>query len=217
MMKKLFVLLVSVLVAPAVMALPQLKVESYNTQVTPVGSYGGEMAIDLYPLNSGSDFTTFCIERHETLSNGGTYYYEVSLEAKYNNTGITPDPISKATAWLFRRFALGILADYDGSQQHQVDLQMALWWLEAEILESDLNPLNNVYIQAALTAGLNAVYNSQVDATLNDGVVVLNLWANNDGTGAKQDILMAVPDGGLTLAMLGAVFAGLGYYSRRRA
>jgi hypothetical protein len=166
----------------------------------PGNTGGGEF----YAATSANgSFTTFCLEYNEHISFGTTYYYEVSQAAKYNG-GNTMDPLSKATAWLYLQFLNGTLAGYTHTQGAANELQQAFWFLEGETGGVD----NDFAKLAATTAGTednNGFY----------GVGVMNLWANADGTGARQDQLIRVPDGGSTLTLLGMGIGFLALVSRR--
>ena len=167
----------------------------------PGNTGGGEF----YAATSANgSFTTFCLEYNEHISFGTTYYYEVSQAAKYNGSYPNTDPLSKATAWLYLQFLNNTLAGYSHTQGAANELQQAFWFLEGET-----GGVNNSYAQlAATTAGTgdnNGYY----------GVGVMNLWANADGTGASQDQLIRVPDGGSTLTLLSMGIGFLGLVSRR--
>jgi hypothetical protein len=170
---------------------------------------GGEFILN---PNGESAFRSFCIEENEHVSIGGTYNYVVNTSAVAGGLGGgSPDPISKGTAWLYSQFRAGTLAGYSsGSSPNQTDLQNAFWWLENELALA--NPASNPYLLAAsaLTGGdYNAL---QADANGAYGVSVWNLY-NLDGSRAQD--MLAVPDGGATMILLGIGFACLGFVSNR--
>ena len=162
------------------------------------------------------DFPTFCLEYTEHIAFGGTYYYGVSQEAKYNGSFPNTDPLSRPTAWLYLHFRNGILPGYSSTDALANELQRAIWFLEGEI-----GGINNSYAQLAIAA-------SGFDPSVaNNGfypVGVMNLWANADGTDPRQDQLILisvpdgivpVPDGGTTIALWGVGLFGLGVFCRR--
>jgi len=154
--------------------------------------------------SANGNFTAFCLEYNEHLSFNTTYYYEVSQAARWNGNG-TVDPLSRPTAWLYTQFLNGTLGSYgpsyayDHSAADANDLQHAFWFLENET-----GGVNNYYAQLAVAqAGPSAVDNNGFY-----GVGVMNLWANPDGTGASQDQLMRVPDGGVDTSGYGHGVSG---------
>lgn len=197
-----------------------------NTFALPVGTVifsdgpgttgGGEFNA----VTSGhGSFATFCLEYNEHIAYGTTYYYEISQAARYNGNG-TVDPLSRATAWLYMQFRsdtlgnYGVQYDYAGTSADADDLQRAIWFLEGET-----GGVNNYYAQLAT---------AQADspASANDGfygVGVLNLWGNADGTGARQDQLILlpqlttnVPDGGATVSLLALGLGCVAFGVRRK-
>lgn len=145
---------------------------------------------------SDNEFLTFCLEKNEYFTPGlgdPRYNTVVSTAAVAGGVGGgSPDPISKATAWLFSQFAAGTLDDqtftggtfsYIGNDGAN-DLQRAIWYLEGEI--STLSTANGMYL-------VNKAVTESASATSLYGVRVLNL--TDSKTGAKaQDMLVVVPE-----------------------
>lgn len=178
-------------------------------------------------------FQTFCIETGETAASA---YFVIGTAAVKGGTS-TVDPISVGTAWLYSQFAQGTLAGYfAGNRATQAGLlQNAIWWLEQEDgsgLTKDTYR-TNPYALAAVQQFQNNIANARVDA--GDGylgVYVLNnfttaaardAWATNESLVPKtrtQDFLyyvappVTVPDGGMTLALLGGGLLLLGVVRR---
>lgn len=201
--------IVALALAPAVWANPTVTITSQG----PTDNNGGPFQVT---TTANGDFTTFCIETTEYLNVGGTFQYEISSVAKYNNAPGGSDPISTATAWLFLNYKAVSGWQNDSAQNGAV--QLALWHLEGES-----GGANNSYAQAATTAAASAALAGKTAADL--GVFVMNLYDKNMPAGLtdaqkfdyrKQDLLISVPDGGLTIAMLGMGLAGLGCFARRR-
>jgi hypothetical protein len=162
--------------------------------------------------SANGNLVVFCLEYNEHLAFNTTYYYEVSQAAKYNGGTSTMDPLSRPTAWLYTKFLDGTLGSYgaeyyyDGGVNDANSLQQAIWYLENET-----GGVDNLYAQLAVAqAGSSTMDNNGFY-----GAGVMNLWANADGTGARQDQLMRVPDGGSTLALLGMGMGFLALVSRR--
>jgi VPDSG-CTERM motif len=183
-----------------------------------LGNYSPLAKVD--PSGSvGWGFQSFCLEYTEHFNPGSTYDYVISPGASFGGPGGNGsiDLISRGTAWLYSQFASGTLAGYvytpgSGRSASAGALQNAIWWLENEI---DLaNHLANPFIKAAID-----FYGADVrlDAFANQGVAALNLtYTDNRGTVInRQDQLILVPDGGMTVVLLGMVLTGLGLMRRR--
>ncbi len=166
------------------------------------------------------NFITFCLEASEHLAYGIPYYYEVSQSARYNGTTSTLDPLSKPTAWLYLQFLNGTLGTFGSSYTYiqddgdANDLQRAFWYLEGET-----GGVNNYYAELAV---------SQAGSFTEDNngfyeIGVMNLWANENGTGARQDQLIrlsenqsrGVPDSGSTFQFIGLAMGCLALVARR--
>ena len=172
---------------------------------------GGEF---LATSSEHGSFLTFCLEYQEHIYLGKQYYYEVSQAARWNGNG-TVDPLSRATAWLYLQFLDGTLASFGSSYAYSHtstkanDLQRAIWYLEGESYG-----VKNYYADLALS--------NATDATANNngfyGVGVMNLWERADGTGAGQDQLIrySVPDGGMTVLLLGLGLGSVAWFAPRR-
>src|SRR5688572_26540415 len=105
-MKKLFVIgsLAIAIVCPNVFALPTVTfMDAPGT--TGGGEFYAQTATD-------GNFLTFCLEYTEHIAFGGTYYYGVSQEAKYNGSFPNTDPLSRPTAWLYLQFRNELLPGY---------------------------------------------------------------------------------------------------------
>jgi len=158
--------------------------------------------------SANGNFITFCLEYNEHISFGPKFYYNVSDTARYGGNN-TLDPLSRGAAWLYLHLTAGDLAGYDHSAAQADLFQKAIWYLEDESAGE-----NNSYVTAAANA------NGGLDEAKKDnnglyGVGVMNLWANPDGTGASQDQLIRVPEGGTIVAIFGLVITGLGLVHRR--
>ena len=178
---------------------------------------GGEFRADVG--NDGSiDFITFCLEYNEHIAYNTVYYFGVSDAAKYQGLSAgspgSLDPISKATAWLYLQALNGGLG-YTHTTAAANLMQRAIWFFEGESGGSGQTAANNSYVAAAITANGGTLAAAQADNGGFYGVGVMNLWANADGTGARQDQLIRVPDGGTTLVFLGMAMTGLAAANRR--
>ena len=164
-------------------------------------------------------FKTFCLEYDEHISIPGTYDYTKNSMAMGGGPGYTPngDPISIGTAWLYSQFRAGTLSylgnNYDTAGD-QGTLQQAIWWLEEESTSPGYG--SNLWVAAAKAALSLDDAGIRGNANGAYGVVVLNLDDTGAASAFRQDVL-AMPDGGLTLGMLGTGLVAVGLARRRMA
>ena len=168
-------------------------------------------------------FPTFCLELNEHISYGAPYQYLLSDRAVFGGVN-TPTPgydiISKGTALLYADFRKGILP---GGPVNAGQLQLAIWALENELSSTQwttYSVASNPYLVYA-----ESVYGSFAGAWADytGGVVrVVQIWdvapaGDAPGRGAHQDVLWAppVPEGGITIALLGAALLALAAFRRR--
>jgi hypothetical protein len=179
---------------------------------------------------SADQFLTFCLELSENITIPGTYRSQTSLNAVKGGGGPNPDPISLATAWLYKEFAAGTLDDnvatfsYAGNTGAN-NLQKALWFLEQELLPNlGLDPVvapgaaYKYLVDAAMSAvGIGLGDYDAARTTLSSGqwgVRALNLYTTKMVNGVEtidkynQTLLAIVPEpstyiaGGLALLPL---------------
>jgi hypothetical protein len=192
---------------------------------------GGEFTIDPYETSAyshlgdgyapeatlGDGFQTFCLETNEFVTIPGNYYVDLSNEARAGGAGGgTPDPISVGTAWLYRQFATGSLSGYDydpdGDREESAGLlQNAIWCLENEI--GDIAYGVNPFLDAAIDE-FGSLTLARADYS-GAAVMAMNLYGDADLTDLKQDQLVYVPDGGLTILLLGIGVGSLAFFSRK--
>jgi len=158
---------------------------------TPVGPLGQVKA-----AAGGGMFLSFCIELNEGLKFGGPYNANVANAAVLGGIGGgSPDPISKATAWLYSQFRAGLIAT---DAQGQDDLQNAIWWLEEEITSATPAGTALVNQAVAATGAADAATARTINANGEYGVRVLNLFDGPANSGApnylNQDLLAIVPE-----------------------
>jgi hypothetical protein len=165
--------------------------------VTVTGSTIGSMPV-------GYQFQSFCLERNETLTLGGTYYAVVNTAAVLGGQGGPSDPLSPQTAWLYNRFLDGSLPGYDyvsasGHEDSAESLQNAIWDFEGEAATLDGR------------ADLFQFLANNLSGTDIGPVRVLNLYTDAALTHRAQDILARpVPaPGGILLVALGSACAGI--------
>ena len=179
---------------------------------------GGEFELN---TSANGKFNSFCIEDNEYIALGPTYYYSISGGAVRGGfSGGNPDMISIGSAYLYRTFHDGTLANYTHTAQNQNDLQEAFWWLEGEIGPGTgnritYNPASNPFLAAADLALPGNLAALQADGNGAYGVRAMNIYNDASHTQPAQDQLIVVPDGGMSLTMLGMACASLGLMRRK--
>jgi hypothetical protein len=166
-------------------------------------------------------FQSFCLERDEYITSGGTY--DAVLNTAAVNGGVggpEPDPISKGTAYLYYQFATGNLIPYNYSgtvdqRKASADLlQKAIWYLEDE------GGSSNSFVDAAIlaVAGIGGTLaDAKADSNGAYGVKVLNLYAAGhagDPRYLKQDQLIVTPEP-FTMLLLGLGLIGVAVIKRK--
>lgn len=153
-------------------------------------------------ISLGNPFISFCVEQSETINLLGNQGYQVNVNTAAvtgGNGGGNPDPISRATAWLYSQFRAGTLAANAGwvnNTAGNADLQQAIWYLENEQSTG-----NNYLVQAAAlaTGSANGAAARLVNANGAFNVGVLNV-NTADGLLKLQDQLVLVPEPSTYLA-----------------
>jgi hypothetical protein len=228
MNKTLAILAAGALLTPALMANTVTLVHSpfYPDEITLLPS-AGTVDLTLYAsvaknYTQPGTFETFCLEKNENFTLGPTFTVTPNDAAVYggNNMVNNPgrDPISVGTAWLYHQFQLGTLSQYDytgatrGASSQA--LQQAIWWLEGEVAD----PSN--YYSQLVVGKFGTAATAMADNAGQIGVGVLNLWVPGQEwttAGARQDVLVCIPDGGLTVSLLGLGMMLLGTIRRKIA
>lgn len=196
----------------------------------------------------GGDFNTFCIEYNESISLPGNYDYTIDSGAVNGGvSGGNPDPIGDATAKLYYMFwtdqwsvttsgsaassLVDITYDYSNSTQRGkdgADLQMAIWFLEGERTQSDVDDwvsshagsqaqkLIDLANDGDLTwALLGTDYSADLSGNHLGGVKVINLTQSGS---PKQSQLVVVPlpaSALMGLALLAVLAIAKGVRTRR--
>ena len=190
------------------------------------------------------NFQTFCVEGSEFIYPNTVF--DVSLGQVTQFGGGSPTSLTVGAAYLYYAFAkglfngVGISPNYNyanvfsgsfpnGRDTSAGQLQNAIWWLmgqEGQVYNA-ANPYEYlVQNHIASPFALNSSLANPIS------VSVLSLWATTpddvshigDPNYARQDQLILtgdqgfnlVPDGGLTVAMLGMAFSTLAYFNRKQ-
>jgi len=164
-------------------------------EVTVIGSPAGPLG-QVKSAAGGGMFLSFCVELNEQLKFGGPFNANVSNAAILGGvSGGSPDPISKATAWLYSQFRAGTIAT---DALGQDALQNAIWWLEEEITSTTAAGTSLVNQAVTATGAADAATARTINASGEYGVRVLNLFDGPANSGApnylNQDLLAMVPE-----------------------
>jgi hypothetical protein len=173
-------------------------------------------------------FETFCLEYNETISLGSTYNFKLDIGAINGGVAGAVDPdgngplpkmdrVSLGTAYLYTLFATGALAPYgydypDGDERARdaEKLQKAIWFLEDERTLAEIGA--NSYV-TLVTTKFGSTAAAKADNNFYN-VGVINLW-NDSGHLKQSQLIMRVPDGGVTSLMLGLALTALAGLRRR--
>lgn len=158
------------------------------------------------------NFQSFCIERNEVISIGGTYTAVINTVAIAGGLGgPKPDPISVGVAYLYYQFIKGTLAGYDydeaaGRGASAGELQNTIWWLEDEMSDPGVGNIFRNLVIAEFA-------NPKADNKGQYPVAALNLFTRDGGN--AQDLLTVVPEPA-TMLLLGSGLIGLAGYGRKK-
>ena len=174
----------------------------------------------------GGGFETFCMSYVEEFSPGQPYSFTLGPAS----LGPTI-PLSNGVAWLYSQFAAGTLAGYNygttGSARYDSagQLQLAIWWLQNEENgqpNAEGAPgagggyrqydSSNIFEFEAVSA-FGGVDNAMSAASPSSGVSVMIL--RDAAGGLVQPQLYYIPDGGATIALLGAALMAIAAFRRR--
>ncbi len=171
---------------------------------------------DASGIGVAGSFQSFCIEYNEHIYPHGVYNAVINTDAVCGGIPQGSDELSVGTGWLYSQFALGTLEDYNYDANRRAtagQLQNAIWMLEGEIAYNALNP----YVQL-VTTQFGSWSDATTDGASSYGVFALNLTDAAGGRNQDQLYYQAkriVPDGGMTLLLLGVALGCIGWVSRR--
>ncbi|MCS7089710.1 MAG: hypothetical protein RMN51_01655 [Verrucomicrobiota bacterium] len=223
-----------VLSATGAMAVPDATVTVVRTAGYYDTSYqGGEFTLKGSPWANPNHYSpatlvanglqTFCLELNEFLSGQPFHAYLNTVAINGGVGGGSPDPLSIGTAWLYKRFAEGTLPGYNytpgpGRAASARELQEAIWYLEDELGSIGPNPYIAMVI--AQFGSLSAAKTNYNPSLANFQVRVVNLYGikpngDTDWQARKQDMIVYLPDGGMTLILMGGGLLGLALVRRK--
>lgn len=222
------------LIAAAMMgalAAYQASATTLNVNVSRLGGYftyaGGEF--DITSVSPDPTFNSIVANNYVagTTSIGGgfeTFCMSMSVLLQPNpQTGTPLNTVSSGIQYLYRQFAAGTLSGYnytgttpaDNSgtslrAQSAAELQAAIWYLEGNSWSAIASEEDN-WDSAQQTAAENFVTMAG-SASGDYGVRLLYLTYGNT---EAQPMLIAVPDGGSTVMLMGIALAGFWLVSRK--
>jgi hypothetical protein len=170
---------------------------------------------------SGS-IQSFCLEFDEKIF-GYPSVYDVAITDYAEEGGVpgSTDPLSQGTGWLVKQFATGVWQgslsyNYVVNRTDTADLlQKAIWMLEDELAYDGANDY-----AAACVAKFGDWTTAKGGVASSYGVASLNLTRVGDGAFRQDQVFYtgkSVPDGGVTVALLGMAMVGLAAMRRRSA
>lgn len=196
---------------------------------------GAGSVFDLYsPLTRNKDtaagdinnFETFCVEGAEFIYANTTFDVTIGQTTIFSGTTLT-----QGAAWLYGRFATGVLSGYNytgTTAQRKASaslLQNTIWALMGQEGMTQFNTASDPFTQMVI-AQFGGWSNALIANGSTYGVAVLNLWAvGGAGTqeGKRQDQLILtsdtgfalVPDGGWSITLLGISLFGMAALRRK--
>lgn len=189
------------------------------TAITSNGIPAGYNSLAKYTNANGlTGFETFCVEGGKNdvyFTPGVTYNYVTSDQIKGGPMG-TLD-LTVGVAYLYSQFATGQLSGYFSGNRYTNAgaLQNAFWTLEGE----SSAPIAG-WIQTLLVGQFGSIANATLSVIQNAydyDVQVMNI-TNAAGASAQNQLIYTgrpVPDGGLTIVLLGISFLGLALFKRQ--
>jgi len=164
------------------------------------------------------NFQSFCLESSVRIDLNTRYAAQISDKAIKGGVGPQGDPISIGTAWLYQSFAKQTLLGYQyspGTDRAKMagELQKAIWWLEDEnegkVVDWIAELLKNQFGDDWQTVA------KRDKGNMYPNVRVLNLSPVSRCGDVQDMLVLTVPDGGLTLMLLGVSVGALALVSRK--
>lgn len=177
-----------------------------SNQVEAVG-YGAGGLFTITDTKTGAVTQSFCIELNEYISNGDRVAGISDSAVKGGVGGESPDPISKATDWLYAQYATG-----HGGFSNLQALQVAFWRLEDEITVENYATIITDEVLRGIADGYIALALANGKGTY--GTQVLNLKGADGSDHQSQLIYQPVPIPA-TIWLLGSCLIGLVGIRRR--
>jgi hypothetical protein len=159
-------------------------------------------------LNGG--FETFCLSETTALQNNP------------QDASLTPNGVTKGTAYLYQLFGEGALGGYDyagvgaGREASAFALQNVIWTLQG-FVPYDTSGMYATWLSAAETYAGGTLADAQApnNGQLPVDQLLLTYTPVTGGQVVSQPMLALVPDGGTTLMLLGMALGSFSVVARR--
>ncbi len=205
------------------MLLGVMSVSALANQVSIAWNYPGGSAVATEYNSSGTafrTFQTFCLEDGEFYDPNYKYNFNVGTRVIYDqplNAALDPagGPLTTGAVNLYKAYMNGTLKNAGAVQE-------AIWYNQGyynNTWATDLASINSAY------SSLNTTYFDRTPFVDPTGYIkVMNLYANNNADNVdrynpavnpQRQSFIYVPDGGMTISMLGFGFIGLGMLRRK--
>jgi len=165
-----------------------------------------------------TSFQTFCVEIFNEFSPGSSYFYTLGQTTHNNPPGASP--LTLGTAWLFSQYASGAFGGTDIGGQYFLtpaksgELQAALWYFQSQ--GANPNGAFNVWGNGLPTFDS---YTDMALAALGGNANAFTPSAGAYGVSVIEEVngqdWLEVPDGGLTVMLLGMALGSLTLVSRK--
>lgn len=174
-----------------------------------------------------TSFQTFCVEGAEFIGGFGVYNAAYNNKTVFGNVALT-----KGAAYIYSQFVTqgnfggysGATYNYTGARTTSAALvQNAIWAFMGQEGKTAATEASNPFFNAAISAeGGTFALADAVATTGYHNVYVLNLTGVSDGKAAQDQLIYTegaipntIPDGGMTVMLLGMGFSGFAFVSRR--
>lgn len=154
-------------------------------------------------------FQTFCLEANEYFSEGRSYNYTLDAEVIHGGGTSGSKALSTGAALLYEAYINHAISNAKAVQE-------AVWYYQGYSGYTDSTGYFSGYTKAQLQAAYSGSYLviNLTDTANSDG---LNNYKQNGIYGDRQSFIYSVPEGSVTVSLLGFGLIGLGMLRRKLA